>query len=224
MTVKKGKAVGLVWYCRTERGWLRFPVVMGGNNRIKKGFVIIDGKEQHCPDGRFQIRQYENRKVVYKNVDGDLSSDAVAARDKESSLVAAKVAARAAGEKLVQQPSRIYLRKGALEFEKDALDRNALEAAQVKKLVTDEFIRTTGLTFADEVRREHVLAFHKTLRQRGCGDRTISNKHARLKSFLRFCGLDTKDQTIHSPGSQVSKETPHNLYQRRQCGHSRGCR
>jgi integrase len=208
MTVKKGKAVGLVWYCKTERGWLRFPVVVGGNNRIKKGIVKIDGAERHYPEGRFQIRKYEERRVVYKNVNGDLSSDAVSARDKESSLVAAKVAAHAAGEKLVEQPSRIYLRKRALEFEKDALDRNALEAAEVKKLVTDEFIRTTGLTFADEVRREHVLAFHKTLRKRGCGDRTVSNKHARLKSFLRFCSLDTKDEKIMPPAPKYLKKRP----------------
>jgi integrase len=208
MAIRKGKAVGLVWYCKTERGWLRFPVVMGGNNRIKRGFVIVDGEERHYPDGRFQIRKYEDRKVVYKNVDGDSSTDAVNAKDKEASLVAAKVAANAAGAKLTEEPSRIYLRKRALEFEQDALDRNALEAAEVKRLVTDEFIKTTGLTFADEVRREHVLAFHKTLRQRGCGDRTISNKHARLKSFLRFCGLNTNDEKMMPPAPKYLKKRP----------------
>ncbi len=208
MAMKKGKAVGLVWYCKTERGWLRFPVLMGGNNRIKKGYVKIDGEEKHFPDGRFQIRKYEDRKVVYKNVDGDLSGDAVAARDKEASLVAAKSAADTAGAKLVEEPSRIYLRKQALKFEQDALDRNALEAAEVKRLVTDEFIKTTGLTFADEVRREHVLAFHKTLRQRGCGDRTVANKHARLKSFLRFCGLDTKDTKVMPPAPKYLQKRP----------------
>ncbi len=208
MTVKKGKAVGLVWYCRTERGWFRFPVVMGGNNRIKKGFVIVDDEERHYPVGKFQIRKYVDRKVVYLNVDGEASSDAVNARDKEAHLIAARDSAGAAGAKLVEEPSRIYLRKQALKFEQDALDRNALEAAEVKRLVTDEFIQTTGLTFADEVRREHVLAFHKTLRQRGCGDRTVSNKHARLKSFLRFCGLDTKDTKIMPPAPKYLQKRP----------------
>ena len=208
MTVKKGKAVGLVWYCKTKKGWLRFPVVLSGNNRIKKGFVVVDGEERHYPDGRFQIRKYENRKVVYLNVDGDASTDAVAARDKEASLVAAKSAATAAGAKLLEEPSRVYLRKQALNFEQDALDRNATEAALVKRLVTDEFIQTTGLTFADEVRREHVLAFHKTLRTRGCGDRTVANKHARLKSFLCFCGLDTKDEKIMPPAPKFLKKRP----------------
>lgn len=208
MTVKKGKAVGLVWYCKTERGWLRFPVVIGGNNRIKKGYVNVDGEEKYFPDGRFQIRKYIDRKVIYLNVDGDASTDAVAARDKEASLVAAKHAADAAGAKLVEEPSRIYLRKQALKFQQDALDRNALEAALVKRLVTDEFIQTTGLTFADEVRREHVLGFHKTLRNRGCGDRTVANKHARLKSFLRFCGLNTNDEKIMPPAPKYLLKRP----------------
>jgi integrase len=208
MTIKKGKAVGLVWYCKTEQGWRRFPVVMGGNNRIKKGFVKLDGEEKHYPEGRFQIRRYEGRKVVYKNVQGDASSDAVDARDKEAHLVTARDSAGAAGAKLIEEPTRIYLRKQALKFQKDALDRNALEAAEVKRLVTDEFIRVTGLTFADEVRREHVLAFHRELRKRGCGDRTVSNKHARVKSFLRFCGLNTKDEKLMPPAPKYLKKRP----------------
>jgi hypothetical protein len=28
------------------------------------------------------------------------------------------------------------------------------------------------------------------LRERGCSDRRVANKHARLKSFLRFAGVD----------------------------------
>ena len=41
------------------------------------------------------------------------------------------------------------------------------------------------------ITRQHLLAFHKTLRERGCSPRTIANKDARLRSFLRFCGVDT---------------------------------
>ena len=62
----KGKAVSLVWYSRTAKGWQRFPVVLGANNRIKVGYVIIDGVLTHSPNGRFEIRLYEGRGVVYK--------------------------------------------------------------------------------------------------------------------------------------------------------------
>jgi integrase len=40
------------------------------------------------------------------------------------------------------------------------------------------------------VTREDVFKFHKALRARGCADRTVRNKHMRLRSFLRFCKLD----------------------------------
>ncbi len=38
-----------------------------------------------------------------------------------------------------------------------------------------------------------MFKFHKALRVRGCSDRTVSNKHKRLRSFLIFCKLDHKE-------------------------------
>ena len=48
------KAV-LLWYCRTPRGWRRFPVLLGRNNRIRHTFVMDQGKELSYPEGRYQI-------------------------------------------------------------------------------------------------------------------------------------------------------------------------
>jgi integrase/recombinase XerD len=46
-------------------------------------------------------------------------------------------------------------------------------------------------TYLDEVTRDDVFSFHKSLRKRGCEDRTVANKHQRLISWLRFSGFDT---------------------------------
>ncbi len=198
------KAVALMWYCRTEKGWRRFPVVLGGNNRIKHGFVSHNGIQTQYSEGRYQIRAYQNRKKVYKNA-GDNPADAMAARDREASLVAAKESAGAAGVKIVEEPGRVYLRKAALRFEDDAKDRKAFEAAEVNRLVTAEFIAVTGRTYADEVTRDDVLKFHKALRARGLSDRTVSNKHKRLASFFKFCKMDKE---ILPPCPKFEKKIP----------------
>jgi integrase len=183
------KAVALVWYCKTPKGWTRFPVVMGGNNRVKLGYVMVQGALAHYPEGRFEIRTYEGRKAVYKRA-GDNAADAMAARDRQEHLEAARGSAGAAGVKLVEDATRLFLRKAAQNYEEDAKQRGAMDAAEVIRHVMDEFISVCGKTYADEITREDVFSFHKALRNRGCGDRTVNNKHMRLRSFLKFCKLN----------------------------------
>jgi integrase len=198
------KAVALMWYCRTPKGWRRFPVVLGGNNRVKHGYVKVDGVLQHFPDGRYEIRLYESRKKVYKRA-GDNAADAMAARDREEHLASAKQLAEVAGVKIVEEPGRLHLRKAALKFEDEAKERGAMEAAEVNRNVTAEFLAVTGLVYADEVTRDHVFKFHKALRARGLGDRTVSNKHKRLGSFFTFCKID---KTIMPPSPKYDATVP----------------
>jgi integrase len=182
------KAV-LLWYCRTPRGWRRFPVLLGRNNRIRHTFVTDQGKETSYPEGRYQILVYEGSRPVYKNA-GDNAADALAARDRETHLLAAKLSADNAGAKIVEEEKRTYLRRAAGLYVQDAENRNAKEAAEQAELVTNEFLDVCRKTFVDEITREDVFRFHKALRERDCSDRTVANKHARLKSFLRFAGAD----------------------------------
>ena len=195
------RKVTLLWYCKTEKGWMRYPVVMGANGRIKHGYT----KAGHYPEGRYELRLYQGDKPIYKRA-GAHAADALAARDREVHLLTTKDAASKAGVKVIEEAGRLYLRKAAQNFEEDAKNRQALEAAEVNRLVTEEFIAVTGLTYADEVTRDHVFRFHKALRKRGLGDRTVANKHARLRSFLRYCKLDYTD--ILPPAPTYEKKDP----------------
>ncbi len=185
------RKVVLLWYCKTPKGWRRFPVVMGRNSRIRHGYVIFDGVESHFPDGRYELRLYEGANPVYKRA-GNNAADAIAARDREVSLLTVKDAAGAAGVKVMEAPGRVHLSRAADAFEEDARERGALESAEVNRLVTAEFLDVTRRMFADEITREDIFKFHKALRARKCSERTVSNKHKRLRSFLIYCKLDHK--------------------------------
>jgi integrase len=197
------RKVVLLWYCKTPKGWRRFPVVMGRNARIKHGYVLLDGVETRFPEGRYELRLYEGAKPVYKRA-GANAADALAARDREVHLLTAKDAGASAGVKIVEEASRVYLRRAATRFEDDAKQRGSLEAAEVNRHVTDEFIEVTGRTFVDEITREDILKFHKALRARGCGERTVSNKHNRLRAFLRYCKIDHTAVMPPSPKYEVT--------------------
>ena len=72
-----------MWYCRTEKGWRRFPVLEASNGKVRTGVVLVHGKERRYPDGRFQIRTFSGTKAIYQNVDSSASSaDALAERNR----------------------------------------------------------------------------------------------------------------------------------------------
>lgn len=199
------RKVSLMWYCRTPRGWRRFPVVMGKNNRIRHTFVTDGDVEVSYPEGHYELLHYEGRKPRYRNV-GAVAADAATARDKEANLLVAKDSAVAAGAKVVEEEKRVYLCRAAALYIQDTENRKAMEAAGQGRLVTEEFMEVCRKTFVDEVVKDDIYRFHRALRERGCGDRTVANKHARLKSFLKFAGVNTK--SVMPPKPKYESELP----------------
>ncbi len=102
--IKTGE-IALVWYYKSEKGWRRAPVLMGANGRIRTGVVLIDGKEQKFPDGRFQLRTYGLKgENVYVNA-GTNAAEALLQRDVASKRRKVRRDAEAAG---VGLPDLLY--------------------------------------------------------------------------------------------------------------------
>jgi integrase len=187
------RTVTIVRICKTENGWRRYPVAFGRNGRIRPGWVVVGSETKHYEQGRYELRLFEGSKLVYVPV-GTNAAEALAARERMEHKLTAKASAKAAGMLLPpEDPGRVSLATKAREFIRDAEQRGATVAADVNRLVTTEFLRIVKKTCADEIRREDLFDFHAALRKRGCAERTIANKHARVTSFLRFAGVN---QTI----------------------------
>lgn len=197
------KATLMIRYKKAE-GWKRCPTVRGANGRIRPGFALIDGEPAKVDRYYYEVRYYEDRQVQYENA-GKNVSEAETLRQRIEHQSTAKAIAESAGLKVEAQETRKTLRGTAEEYIKDALGRQATEAAAQAKNVTDEFIKVARKTFIDEVTRNDVLRFHEALRKRGCQERTVSNKHARLVSWLRFAGTD-KD--LLPPKPKYEKQMP----------------
>lgn len=165
-------------------------MAFGRNGRVRPGWVIVGDEPEYHEQGRYELRLYEGSRLVYVSA-GDNAAEALAARDRMEHKLAAKESARAAGMVLpAEEPGRVNLLAKAREFVRDAEQRGANVAADVNRLVTSEFLRIVKKSYADEIRREDLFDFHAALRKRGCSDRTVANKHARITSFLRFAGVD----------------------------------
>ena len=191
---------------RTPNGtWKRGTAPRGANGRIKPGFAKIGGKAQFVDQYQYQVRFYEQRKLRYETV-GTNAADAEDRRRVIEAQYSAKAVAESAGLKVEPiDPKEQTLAQTAQAYIRDAKGRQANEAAFQAESVTGEFLRLIKKSHIDQIKREDILRFHDSLRKRGLSDRTIANKHARLKSWLRFAGAE---DTIFPPAPKYEKKLP----------------
>jgi integrase len=81
-----------------------------------------------------------------------------------------------------------------------------MEAAAQARLTLDEFTPLANATYVrGAATRETVLRYHTAMRKRELSERTIANRHDRLRSFFRWCGIDTK---FMPPAPRYEKTLP----------------
>ena len=177
----------------------------GDNGRIRPGYALIDDTPVKVDEFRYEVRYYDKRQLKYENA-GRNPAEAEGLRRRIESQSTAKAIAERAGIKVEVAEERRTLRRTAQQYIDDALTRQALEAAEQAKNVTDEFIGLVRKTYIDELTRQDILRFHEALRKRGCEDRTVANKHVRLASWLRFAGFD-KEQLPPKPKYELELPT-----------------
>ena len=177
--------ITLCWYAKVGKSWQYFPALfenVGGIPTPRLGWVIHNGVQTEYSTGRFVLRSYKNGRKVYSPVSHNNPTVAV---------VALSRARRQAVSVRTSRDPKKFLFTAKLVYIKDCKDQGHMEAAEQARVVLDEFLplcRDAG--WVRNITRAHVLAFHNRLRERGCAPRTIANKDARLRSFLRYCGAD----------------------------------
>jgi integrase len=182
----------MIRYKDVDGKWKRKPVARGANGRVKPSHALIDGKPVAVKGGAYELRRIVARQPVYVPA-GKRAADADAQRARLERTTAAIEAAKGTDVQVIAMPGRKTLKETAAAYISDAQGRNANEAAEQARLVSTEFIdlmRKRNKAYIDEIDRDDIFCFHTALRKRGCRDRTVANKHARLASWLRFGGID----------------------------------
>jgi hypothetical protein len=197
------RKVTLVRNCKTPKGWRRYPAVIGKNGRVKPGFVSVNGRHIHYPEGRYEVRFYDGSDVKYQNVGTD-AQEALAACSKHGKVLIARDTASAAGATIVEEKGRVNLAQALIEFVQAAVDRDSLVAAKKYKVSGTRFLEVAGKRFADEVVADDLLRFQRALRKDGSSDRTISNHHAYTSSFLRFAKVAASAFPATGPKYEVT--------------------
>lgn len=193
MIVMESRTVTLmIRYKDVDGKWTRRPAARGANGRVKPGHALVEGRAVAVQEGAYELRHIIDRQPVYTAA-GKRAADADVQRFRLEKTSAAIEAAKGTDVQVILKPGRKTLKDTATSYISDAEGRNALEAAAQARNVTVEFIalmKKKNKAYVDEINRDDIFTFHAVLKKRGCVDRTVSNKHTRLASWLRFAGID----------------------------------
>ncbi len=198
------RKASLVLYCKTEDGWKRLPAIIGANGKVSPGKAIYKGRVRAFERARYQVRYYVGSKVRYESV-GTVPSEALQKVRQKERLLIAMEAASEAGAVIVDQSSRTSLRRELDRFLDVVRDRGSKVAADVYRLAAEDFLVVTGKAYADQLTEEDVRKYLRELRSRRrsgnrpLSARTVYNRHAALKPFLRHCGLDVRKLAPTAP-------------------------
>ena len=202
------KSVSLMVRYKDEGGrWKRSLAARGANGRVKPGHALVDDKVVPVKRWTYDLRYTVNRKTVYKPV-GRNAATADAARSQFQLKSAVKAHAREAGVEVVDVAESRTLEGSAALYIDDKIKSGFNEAAAQARLVIEEFMRVVKSTRVDQITKDDVFAYHQSLRKNRCQDRTVSNKHARLVSWLRFAGVNPK----HFPPKPRFEESLPDVY------------
>lgn len=185
--------VALMRRVKTRDGWRYYPAAYSPNGRVKPGVAVVAGNEVKHADGYYALRFCKGPKPVFEALKGISPAEAEARRKKKESQLSLSVAARKADLKVEPiDPARTLLSAQLDQFLAATVARGSLEAAEVYKLACREFLDVTGRRYVDELDPQDLVAFQQALFARGMSARTVSNRHANVKAFLLYCGMETK--------------------------------
>jgi len=218
------KLATLMWLCKTEAGWKRYPVMMAKNGRVRTGHVTVGDGERHYPEGRFQVRTFEGKRTVFTNAGVD-PGEAVTKCAKMAFKKDTIARVADAGLELKEEAGRVLLSKAVAEFlaRKDAA--GSFEAVKSYRTALEDFVRLVPtVKYLDQVTDATLADFKKGLQPkavevartsrikgmnwklgagtntvRGNSDRTVAGKHRAVTGLLYFHGIDVRALRIVKP-------------------------
>ncbi|HLY40187.1 MAG TPA: site-specific integrase [Terracidiphilus sp.] len=185
--------VALMRRVKTPAGWRYYPAAYSPNGRVKPGVAVVAGNEVRHPSGYYALRYCKGPKPVFERLNGVTPAEAEARRRKKESQLSLSIAAKRAEFKVEPiDPDRKLLSTQLEQFLAATVSRGSLEAAEVYELACKEFLQVTGHRYLDELDPRDLVTFQQALFARGMSTRTVSNRHANVKAFLLYCGIETK--------------------------------
>jgi integrase/recombinase XerD len=180
------REVNLTKRIRLADGSTRFaPIVLAANGRVKPDYVLVDGKREHHPEGRYYLDWTEGDKRIRKSVGKD-PSKAAAERHRKEQFFAAK----AAGVQVVETSNSARLLAAVTVYLDEIKSTKKSKTHAAYKTALDYFTECCTKATVQEIQRADLLKFSAFLRdKKKLSPRTCWNKFSNVMSFLKAQGI-----------------------------------
>jgi hypothetical protein len=184
--------VNLTKRIRLADGSTRFcPVVLAANGRIRADYVLVDGKPEHHPEGRYYLDWYEGSRRIRRSV-GTNPAQASAKRHLQEGILAAKHSGMENIPELgagINGTGKVLVSAVAVYLEDIRLAKKPKTYAAYKTAL-DYFTESCTRATVQEIQRADLLKFSAFLRdKKKLSPRTVYNKFENVMSFLKAQGI-----------------------------------
>ena len=182
--------VNIIKYVKTGAAWHFAPAAKTSNGNVHWNYVVIDGKDEHHPEGNCFIEWRENGARRLENPSARFLPDVLAEAQRKRAAMNAE--ARSSIEVVPEDPAATAL------YLKDAVEKYLNEIEMNRARSTFIHYRHTLKLFKQSCRkadvrkigRDDIMEYEKFLRDRGLGAHTIRNKTIVVLSFLNTLGVE----------------------------------
>jgi len=180
------KSVNLTKRVQTPTGLRYCTVARSSNGRIKAHYVIIDGREEHHPEGSYYLDWYEDGDKRQRRSVGNNALRAEAEYRQAEQTFAAKAAGAKAGLKIVDESGQVRLSDAVTSYLAEIQLTKKPKTLAAYTTALDYFMESCRKQYVVEIERRDLLEFAAFLREdKDQAPRSCWNKFANVMSFLK---------------------------------------
>ncbi|MEO6965729.1 MAG: phage integrase N-terminal SAM-like domain-containing protein [Acidobacteriaceae bacterium] len=156
--------------------------VLSANKKLKPQFALVNGRPEHHPEGVYHLRYLKGNKRVWEKVGSD-AQYALTAKTKREDLLRAV----SAGVPVVHDAAEAgpLLKDAIKEFLSETSAQKSKRTLAAYSHTLKLFEKSCHKRHVPEIDRQDLLTFMAFLKDEGNGPRTVANRIAYVKCFLR---------------------------------------
>ena len=176
--------VSLTKLVQTDAGPRYCPVVFARNGRVRPDYVVVNGAEEHHPEGAYYIDWNQNKKRKRLAVGKDAASAYAQKLRKEAELNAIAQGVPVTPD--AQEEAGRSLNEAIAQYVEETRLTRKHKTFLAYKLALEYFAESCSQLYLEDIQRADLLKFHAYLRdEKELSPRSTYNKFESVMTFLK---------------------------------------
>jgi integrase len=170
-------------YCKTSAGWRYVKPAEGRNHKLKPGYALINGVEQHHPNAAYYVRWRQGSKTIWSKCSS--AADATQSCERQEAYFTAVVHGVALHQQFKAEPEPIQMVYALPAFLEEYRLAHRPESFKLMEQTLNEFHGWCRKNLVAKITRVDLLRYRAWLIDKKRSPRTAANKMLRVCQFIR---------------------------------------